>query len=116
MLRKRKAKRDSGTRSRVTKGPARDAQHLAKVRALGCFACNAQAVEAHHIRECYPRTMGKRIGDDKVVPLCKSCHAELHAHSRTFWQDTKGSVIAFAEALYAETLRRRNDSQKPRIA
>jgi hypothetical protein len=105
MIRKRKAKRDSGTRSRVSKGPIRDPKHLARVRDLKCCECHTPPPsEPHHIRECYPRTMGVRVGDDKVIPLCRACHAELHANSRTFWDDRQRKVRDHAQMLYAETL------------
>ncbi len=106
MLAKRKKRRDSGTRSRVSKGPLRDREHLARVLQAGvCYACAGHRfVEAHHIRECFPRTMGVRIGDDKVVPLCPYCHARLHQNSRTFWKCPQQMVIEYAAALYAETL------------
>ncbi len=110
-LRKRKPKRDSGTRSKVSKKPLRDPEHLARVRTKRCWSCfAAQGTEAHHIRECYPRTMGRRIGDDKTIPLCSPCHIALHRRSRTFWQGSKDSVVSYAAALYVESLSLRGEA------
>ncbi len=105
MLTKRKKRRDSGTRSKVSKGPIRDPEHLARVRTLRCWICYSPSIptEAHHIRECYPRTMGVRVGDDKVLPLCDVCHRMVHRNSRTFWTQpdvTRGT----AARMYVETL------------
>ncbi len=90
MLRKTKKRRDSGTRSKVSKGPARDEKHLARVRASPCLACATSwgdfPNEAHHIRCIGPRTMGKRVSDYLTVPLCKRHHAKLHTMNEAdFW-------------------------------
>ncbi len=109
MLRKAKKRRDSGTRSKVQKGPIRDAKHLDRVRRLNCRGCHAPGPsEAHHIRECYPRTMGVRVGDDKVIPLCPLCHRSIHETGR--WA-TPDVARADAAAYYAETLRLREALQ-----
>ncbi len=111
MLRKKKPKRDSGTRSAVTKGPLRDPEHLARVRTLKCCECHTPPpTQAHHIRECFPRTMGVRVGDDRVIPLCQACHAELHANSRTFWDDRHRAVRDHAQVLYRTTLSLRGEA------
>ncbi len=68
--------------SAVSKGPARDEKHLAKVRAFGCvvLAVSVRAqncggyVEAHHVRCLGPRTMGKRKSDYLTIPLCFAHH------------------------------------------
>lgn len=66
--------------------PVRDKDHLAFVRTLPCLICGAYGVDAHHVRAFQPRTMGKRVGDDKVVPLCRVHHDEAHAgREEEFW-------------------------------
>lgn len=72
------------TRSAVTKGPARDKAHLAKVREFGCVICRKGA-EAHHVRLGL-RTMGKRKSDYLAMPLCPAHHAKLHSMNEAdFW-------------------------------
>lgn len=95
-------------KSAVAKGPIRDRAHRARVASHPCLICGMTLVQAHHLRECFPRTMGVRIGDDKVVPLCSAHHAELHLvnHER-FWARHHINARAIAKALYAETLRLR---------
>lgn len=104
-------------RSLVSKGPARDEAHLDRVRSLPCYVCGygSEPSEAHHIRECYLRTMGVRVGDDKVVPLCSTCHRMLHRNSRHYWS-FPDVVRLEASILYAETLRLRNDAQESRTS
>lgn len=112
----RKGKPD--TRSRVSKRPLKDALHRKRVNMLPCCVCafREQPSEAHHIREMYSRTMGRRIGDDKVVPLCVSminrpgCHENLHKYSRNFWDQINFDPRIIAAELYAETLRLRKIS------
>lgn len=84
--------RDSGTRSRVSKGPARDAKHLERIRSCPCLVCGATrnqaiwgGIQAHHVRCIGPRTMGKRVSDYITTPLCNYCHARLHEHDEASW-------------------------------
>lgn len=94
-------------RSLVSKKPLRDAEHLARVRTLYCHICGGTPCHAHHIRECLPRTMGVRVGDDMVIPLCPPCHTHLHDNGGTVW-DYPESIVKKAAALYAETLKLRS--------
>jgi hypothetical protein len=87
MLRKKKPKRNSGTRSKVSKRPWKCKAYRDYVKTLPCVVCGVWSVDAHHIRECFSRTMGRRISDVLVVPLCRAHHSDLHKHSRTFWKD-----------------------------
>ncbi len=93
MLRKKKPKRDSGTRPKVKnpRAPARDEKHLAKVRQEACYvagrwdACEGGS-EAHHVRCLGPRSMGVRKSDYLTVPLCRWHHIGLHrSKEETFW-------------------------------
>ena len=101
----------TNSRSRVKKGPLRDLKHRQRVNGLRCCVCNhPPPCEAHHIREAYPRTMGVRIGDDKVIPLCDFHHDWIHRHQKHEWQQTDINVKAIAAALYAETLSLRGEA------
>ncbi len=87
MLAKRKKRRDSGTRAKVSKRPARDEKHLRSVRSEPCMVCFAADVQAHHCRHLSPRTMGVRKSDHVVVPLCIRCHATLHSmKEENYWR------------------------------
>jgi len=75
------------TRSRVSKKPWECKAYRDHVKQLPCLVCGVPAVDAHHIRETLPRTMGRQVSDVWVVPLCRAHHTDLHNHSRTFWSD-----------------------------
>lgn len=88
MIRRKKARKPNplkvSTRPAVRKGPARDAEHLARIRLEPCVVCfhyrltGLGAVEAHHVRCIGPRTMGVRVSDHLTIPLCRAHHAVAH--------------------------------------
>jgi hypothetical protein len=91
--------------------PIRDRKHMARVAAEPCLICSSPYVHVHHIRECYPRTTGVRVGDDKTVPLCTLHHDELHRMNNDgFWKQYKVNPVAWASVFYAQTL---NQRRKP---
>ncbi len=108
----------TNSRSKVKRGPVRDPKHLAYVRQWRCCLCMQRGPsEAHHIRECFPRTMGKRIGDDKTIPLCRVCHAHVHLDSRRFWDGLLSpniDPIATAARMYERTLSLRGEANPKR--
>ncbi len=77
----------TGRRIDGSKKPWKSPLYRAHVRTFACLTCRRPAEHSHHIRECFPRTMGRRISDKYVVPLCERCHSELHARSSTFWSE-----------------------------
>ena len=96
---KRKPPSDKRLGKMLTKkGPSRDAAHLESVRQMYCIICWGgqllrsqyplldQKSEAHHVRCVGPRTMGKRVSDYWVLPLCTRHHAKLHTMNEAdFW-------------------------------
>lgn len=98
-------------RSAASKKPLRDKAHRQRVNGLPCLVCRfPPPSEAHHVREALPRTMGVRVGDDKVVPLCEGHHSILHSRSRKFWSEMAIDPLPIAAKLYAETIRLRERS------
>lgn len=89
-------------KSMVSKKPWKCQAYRDYVKQLPCLICASPAVDAHHIRETLDRTMGRRISDVWVVPLCRAHHNDLHAHSRTFWSD----VIMDPQIFCADTFKR----------
>lgn len=81
--------------------PIRDKKHLAFVRTLPCLICGAYGCDAHHVRAFQLRTMGKRVGDDKTVPLCREHHDMAHGPlgEEAFW-----SEVALMRQLFVKTL------------
>jgi len=47
-------------------------------KAAPCAICGKRPVDFHH----FPRTRGAGADDDKVIPLCRSCHIEFHQHPK----------------------------------
>lgn len=89
---------------KVKKGPLQDRKHMVRVAQQPCLICGLTFVQVHHIRECYPRTMGVRVGDDKTVPLCVMHHAELHmSNNVSFWKRYRIDAKQWARKFYAET-------------
>lgn len=87
--------------------PARDDDHLKRVRAMGCVICGRTPCEAHHCR-VGPRTMGKRVSDYQVLPLCASHHGELHRGGKEegFWEYYVVELVRFAGRAIVEGTRR----------
>ncbi len=83
-------------KSAVSKGPARDKAHLARVRQWACIVCVNESlrgmmvgsgpIQAHHVRCIAPRSMGVRVSDYLTVPLCGEHHSVLHSlNEYRFW-------------------------------
>ncbi len=69
-----------------------------------CLTCRRPTEHTHHIRECLPRTMGVRVSDKFIVPLCERCHTQLHAGSRTFWAERHiqpEALLTWCESVHA---------------
>jgi len=78
--------------------PVRDAKHLDRVRGMDCVVCGRTPCEAHHCRVGL-RTMGKRVSDHQVLPLCSEHHADLHhgfGKEELFWECHLIELIRFA--------------------
>jgi len=78
----------------MAKAPTKaESKHMDRIVALGCIVCLNNGyfdtpAEIHHIGN---RTMGKRAGNDKVIPLCPIHHRNggygVAVHSgRTQWE------------------------------
>lgn len=84
--------------------PIRSRKHIIFVRSLPCCITGRTAVvQAHHLLKTSEKCMGRRSGDDKVIPLHWQIHDALHASG-----DETGFLAgygidgpALASALYA---------------
>ena len=55
-----------------------DKAHLAFVAELACVCCGMMPVVCHHLLRGDPkRGMGRKSGDNFVLPMCPSCHLAL---------------------------------------
>ena len=58
-----------------------DRKHLDYVAEKPCCCCGGFPVEVHHLLKADPkRGMGRKAGDNFVVPLCPFCHRMVHNH------------------------------------
>lgn len=81
--------------------PIRDRRHLAFVAGLWCLCCGRQPCQAHHVR-IGAYQLGKRQCDSRVVPLCPTCHSNLHSMNESqFWGDWDINPDDIAAWLYA---------------
>jgi NAD-dependent SIR2 family protein deacetylase len=80
--------------------------YLRNVRALRCVICFRQPCEAHH--PIYRRFSQARVPDEMAIPLCPSCHAELHRDKKAWFAkygpDT--DFVAATQDALAHLLRR----------
>jgi hypothetical protein len=77
----------------------RDAEHLKFINTQPCLICGRAPVHAHHLRFAQQRSMGNKVSDEWVVPLCFTHHRALHTvGNEEAWWAEKG-IDATAEAL-----------------
>ncbi len=88
----------------------RDKDHLRYVAGQPCLICSASPSDAHHVRFAQPRAMGRKVGDDFTVPLCRAHHGELHQYGNEFawWHDMGLDPIEIAGQLWAESRSRQS--------
>lgn len=65
-------------------------EYLRWVKSLRCVGCNAPADDPHHAHGAGFKGMGTKVPDFWCIPLCRSCHDELH-HDVAAWEQTHGS-------------------------
>lgn len=94
-----------------------DLEHLKWVATKPCMICNKRPVQVHHLLKPYDgaRGMGRKSGDNNVIPLCYHHHAELHTKFGSeklffdkYWRNEHAGKI-LAEDLYKQSLYIRNN-------
>jgi hypothetical protein len=86
----------------------RDKEHLRYVAAQPCLLCSTTPSDAHHLRFAQPRAMGRKVGDQFTVPLCRAHHRQLHhsGNESAFWHEMGIDALEAAAELWT-------DSQSP---
>ena len=86
----------------------RDKEHLRFVASQPCLLCSALPSDAHHLRFSQPRALGRKVGDDFTVPLCRQHHRDLHdsGNEAAWWHDMGIDALEIAKQLWRETERR----------
>lgn len=70
---------------------------MGRVAALGCLTCRnsgrgATPAQVHHLTGYPFRGIGQKAADAFVVPLCPSCHADLHRGVES-WERANGKQV-----------------------
>jgi hypothetical protein len=74
-------------------------------RARRPMICSRQPADAHHLRFAQIRSLGRKVSDEYVVPLCRGHHREVHRHGdeTAWWKKAGIDPIPQARALWLET-------------
>jgi hypothetical protein len=79
-------------------------EHLKWVASMGCVVCQRKPADAHHLKRVQPNALGKKPGDQWVVPLCRLHHLALHdaGDETKWWQAQKIDPVILAQQLWTE--------------
>jgi len=93
------------SRSSLSLPRRRDKAHLKYVAAQACLVCGRQPSDPHHLRFAQVATLGRKVSDEFVVPLCRSHHSELHRSSaeRAWWDRLGIDPMTTARRLWIKT-------------
>ena len=80
-------------------------KHLKWVGSLACTVCQRNPADAHHLKRVQPNALGRKPGDQWVVPLCRLHHRALHecGDEIQWWHKQKIDPVMLAEKLWAES-------------
>jgi hypothetical protein len=94
----------------------RDKEHLRFVASQPCLLCSAVPSDAHHLRFSQPRALGRKVGDDFTVPLCRPHHRDLHdsGNEAAWWHDMGIDALEIANDLWNESVTARLTSAENR--
>ena len=83
----------------------RDAEHRQFVAALPCLVCGRTPSQAHHLRFAQPRSLGSKVSDEFIVPLCAIHHRALHddGPEEKWWEERGIDPLKEAERLWNES-------------
>jgi hypothetical protein len=83
----------------------RDKAHLAFVAAQACLVCQRAPCDAHHLKFAQPRSLGRKVSDEFVVPLCRDHHQQLHCQGNeiAWWANLQIAPIEVARKLWDTT-------------
>jgi hypothetical protein len=94
----------------------RDKEHLRFVASQPCLLCSAVPCDAHHLRFSQPRALGRKVGDEFTVPLCRPHHRDLHhsGNEAAWWHDMGIDALEIAKDLWNESVTARLTSAENR--
>lgn len=91
----------------------RDRDHLLFVGRQPCLLCGRAPSDAHHLRFAQQSALGRKVGDQFTVPLCRAHHRQLHqsGDESAWWTDLEINAVEIANGLWEESRMRRGRSQ-----
>jgi len=87
----------------------RDKHHLLFVATQPCLICSRAPSDAHHLRFAQTRALGRKVGDQFTVPLCREHHRQLHECSdeASWWTDLEVDALEIAKGLWEQSRAKR---------
>jgi hypothetical protein len=81
----------------------RSKDHRLFVRGQPCLVCQQTPSDPHHLKFAQPRSLGRKVSDEFIVPLCRTHHQDLHRHGneRAWWADMQIAPLPIAHDLWA---------------
>jgi hypothetical protein len=83
----------------------RDRDHVKFVAQQTCLVCGRAPCDAHHLRFTQSRALGRKVGDEFTVPLCRGHHREVHrcGDEAAWWSKLKIDATTTARKLWLDT-------------
>src|SRR6516162_7750204 len=83
----------------------RDREHVRHIMKQPCLICGRRPSDAHHLRFAQSRALGRRVGDEFTVPLCRGHHRDVHrcGDEGAWWQNAGIDPLAAARTLWLKT-------------
>jgi hypothetical protein len=94
--------RDALTRGYVER--MEDRGYMNWVKTLRCVGCNAPADDPHHPHGTGFKGMGTKVPDWWAIPICRTCHDELH-HDVHAWEERNGSQFEHVALTLLQAVR-----------
>nr|WP_249813118.1 ERF family protein [Bradyrhizobium sp. 156] len=81
----------------------RSKNHRLFVRGQPCLVCEQSPSDPHHLKFAQPRSLGRKVSEEFIVPLCRTHHRDLHRHGneRAWWADMQIAPLPVAQDLWA---------------
>jgi hypothetical protein len=83
----------------------RDKDHRRFVLRQACLVCGRVPSDPHHLTFTQPRTLGRRVSDEFIVPVCRVHHRELHrsGNEAAWWRSLNIDPLPVALKLWQQT-------------
>ena len=83
----------------------RDRDHVKFVAQQICLVCGRTPCDAHHLRFTQSRALGRKVGDEFTVPMCRGHHREVHrcGDEAAWWNRLKIDPTIAARKLWLDT-------------